>query len=86
MIVQLYKYIKRLFSYKTEERYVAAALRRYQDELYNLNCDFDPIKDCCQDCMTGGGYTKLIEKIERVEKQLNRLKNKREKNVKKKRN
>jgi hypothetical protein len=49
MIVKLYKYIKRLFSYKTEEQRVAAALYRYKNELYNLNADFDPTTDCCQD-------------------------------------
>lgn len=82
-MISLFKKIQNfLFGTKTEEQRVAAALYRYKNELYNLNADFDPTTDCCQDCMTSGGYTKLIEKIERVEKQLNRLKNKREKNAK----
>ena len=78
--MKFWKKVKRaLFGPYTEQGFVEASLRRHKDKLFDINSSFDPAYDCCQDCMTGGYYTKLIEKIERIEKQLTRLKNRKKK-------
>lgn len=65
-----------LFGPRTELEFVEAALRRYQDELRDMEDDFDPAVDCCPDCMYGSHYSQLIDKIERVKLQRDRLKKK----------
>lgn len=73
--------VKRLFFGPwTEIGFVEASLQRYEDKVYEINESFNPDNDCCQDCMTGGYYTELLEKIDRIEKQLQRLKKKKGKN------
>jgi hypothetical protein len=73
--MRFWKKVKRLFFGPwTEIGFVEASLRRYEYKLYEINESFNPANDCCQDCMTGGYYSKLLEKIERIQKQLDRLK------------
>jgi len=77
MIKYLTKLIKFLFPLAIEEgqpvpleieiERVEKALRRHREELSSFNDSFDPSKDCCVDCMTGGYSLKLSEKIVRVE-------------------
>jgi hypothetical protein len=64
-----------LFGEKSEIQRVEAALRKYKHQLWELEADFDSAKDCCVTCMTGGLDIKLSDKIERVEKWLEILKN-----------
>lgn len=76
--MRFWKKVKRvLFGPHTEIGFVERSLRLHQDKLYDINDAFDSGNDCCQDCMTGGYYSKLVEKIERIEKQLERLRKKR---------
>ena len=58
---------------KSEIELVEAALERYEQELDNLTADFDHKVDCCIPCRYDPYYTKLVSKIIRVEKQLERL-------------
>ena len=77
-IIKLFKKI--FFRQKTEIEYVEAALARYRYELAELDDAFDPKADCCVGCMTGGYSSKLENKIERVEKWLEVLKKRKNKN------
>lgn len=76
----MFNFILQLFKPKTklqiEIKRVSAALKRYQDELYDMEADFNPDNDCCPDCMYGTDYSNIIDKIKRVKIQLNRLKEK----------
>jgi hypothetical protein len=79
-MLSLFKKIKLfLFGKKTEIQHVEAALRRYKDELDDLDRSFDPRQDCCHDCKYGIYYSDLYDKIYRVELQLKRLKVKKSK-------
>ncbi len=71
-----------LFGRPTEIQLVEAALIRYRHELFDMQADFDPRYDCCQECKYGSRYCKLQDKIERVEKQLIRLKRNKNKKIK----
>jgi hypothetical protein len=77
----LFKKLKRLiFGPRTEIGFVEASLKLHKRKLFNLEfdlADFDPSKECCEDCATGGYYSKLKQKISRIEKQLENLKKKR---------
>lgn len=83
----MFKFFKQirifLFGKPTEIQYVESALRRYKDEKFDLDSSFNPTTDCCQECMTGGRYCDLLDKIERVEAQLIRLKRSKIKKFKK---
>lgn len=75
--MRILKKIKRLiFGPYSEIGFVEASLRKHKAKLFDIEDAFDSTQDCCQDCMTGGYYSRLIEKIERIEKQLTRLKEK----------
>lgn len=78
--MKFWKKVKRvLFGPYTEQGFVEASLRRHKQKLFDIEDAFDCSRDCCQDCMTGGYYTRLIEKINRIEKQLTKLKNRKRK-------
>jgi len=81
-MLSLFKKIRLfLFGKKTEIQYVEAALRRYKDELDDLDRSFDPTRDCCHDCKYGIYYNDLYNKIHRVERQLIRLKRSKAKKI-----
>lgn len=83
MIYEFFKQLRIfLFGKPTEIKYVAAALRRYKDELDDLDRSFDPAQDCCHDCKYGIYYSDLYNKIYRVEQQLIRLKRSKAKKLK----
>lgn len=78
----LNKILKIICKEKTEIEYVEAAIKRYRRKLFDLSWDFDHTKDCCLDCRSGGDYTRLLAKIERVEKWLIILKKRKNKTYK----
>lgn len=87
MFKTILEIVCRLFvSKKTEIEYVEAALIRYQRRLDELNDMFDPADDCCPSCAFYPEYSKLSDKIDRVEKWLVVLKRRKENGLARKRN
>lgn len=77
----LSKILKKFFGPKTEIEYVEAALKRYENELWDIQQDFDPTKDCCSGCASGGRESFLINKIARVEHRFETLRKRKKKYV-----
>jgi len=81
-MLRFWKKIKRfLFGPKTELEFVRRSLKRNKDLLSDIEERFDPAYDCCQDCMTAGYYSKLIDKIERMEKHIKGLERREERKL-----
>ncbi len=74
--------IKRLiFGPKTEIEFVEASLNRHLWQLKDLKIRLGDERDhCCYDCASGGEYTRLVDKIERIEHRLKVLKKRKAKN------
>lgn len=71
---KLLKKIHRTLFPKTEIEYVEAALSRYRRRAQAIKDQFaERDAPCCVFCFGGSEYSKLIDKIERVEFQLERL-------------
>ncbi len=77
---------KIFISKKTEIEYVEAALVRYETRLAELNDMFDPGDDCCPSCAFYPEYSRLVDKIDRVEKWLVILKQRKQNGLDRKRN
>lgn len=60
---------------RTELDYTENSLARHRNELFELEDSFDPTKDCCLDCATGGYNTRLANKIQRIEDRIVWFKN-----------
>ena len=75
-LIKLLTKIKRsLFGPKTEIEFVEASLNRHRWKLILLQDRLGDIRNyCCYHCASHGEYTRLVEKIERIEHRLNVLK------------
>lgn len=60
----LLKRIK-LFFKPDEITYLKQAINRTRYQIDEINASFDPSKDCCTTCMTGGYDLRLIRKLRR---------------------
>lgn len=77
---KLLRKINRFLFPKTEIEYVEASLLRHRAEAEDIERQFYELEaPCCVFCFGGSRYSDLIDKIERIETQLKRLKKRKSK-------